>query len=120
MIAVPIADTARIRRAERVRPRHRAARPARDRGPTLDDDHEALLVNGGGFDGGHGTFLVNAGDDVHAVGLLAPLIEGHIGCVVIRPDGSRYLARVMPRPRWRIEADYPALETASQRLESAS
>ena len=29
---------------------------------------------------------------------LAPIIEGHIGCVVIRPDGSRYLARVMPDP----------------------
>jgi hypothetical protein len=35
---------------------------------------------------------------LHAVGLLAPLIEGHIGCLVIRPDGSRYLARVMPDP----------------------
>jgi len=31
-------------------------------------------------------------------GAEAPLIEGHIGCVVIRPDGSRYLARVMPDP----------------------
>ena len=30
--------------------------------------------------------------------LLAPLIEGHIGCVVIKPDGSRYLARAMPDP----------------------
>jgi hypothetical protein len=35
---------------------------------TLDDGHEALLVNGGGFDGGSGAFLVNHGDDVHAVG----------------------------------------------------
>ena len=29
---------------------------------------------------------------------MAPLIPDHIGCVVIRPDGSRYLARVMPDP----------------------
>ena len=65
---------------------------------TLDDGHEALLVNGGGMDGGEGTFLVNAGEDMHAVGSLAPIIEGHVGCIVIRPDGSRYLARVMRDP----------------------
>jgi hypothetical protein len=34
---------------------------------TLDDGHEALLVNGGGIDGGSGAFFVNYGDDVHAV-----------------------------------------------------
>jgi hypothetical protein len=30
---------------------------------TLDDGHEALLVNGGGIDGGHGTHFANAGED---------------------------------------------------------
>jgi hypothetical protein len=65
---------------------------------TLDDGHEALLVNGGGFDGGNGTFFANAGEDVHAVGKLAPLIEGHIGCIVLKADGSRVLARVQPDP----------------------
>ena len=65
---------------------------------TLNDGHEALLVNGGGFDGRNPAFFANSGDDVHAVGSLAPLIEGAIGCVVIRPDGSRYLARPVPDP----------------------
>jgi hypothetical protein len=65
---------------------------------TLDDGDEALLVNGGGFDGGDGSFLVNAGNDMHAIGSLAPIIEGHIGCIVIRPDGSRHLARAMADP----------------------
>jgi hypothetical protein len=61
---------------------------------TLEDGHEALLVDGGGIDGGPGIYFANAGgDDVHAVGTLAPLIEGYIGCIVIRPDGSRVLAR---------------------------
>ena len=64
----------------------------------LEDGHEALLVDGGGIDGGKGTFFANAGDDVHAVGSLAPIIEGYVGCVVIRPDGSRYLARAVPEP----------------------
>jgi hypothetical protein len=35
---------------------------------------------------------------VHAVGSFAPLIPGSVGCVVIRPDGSRYLARVEADP----------------------
>jgi hypothetical protein len=65
---------------------------------TLDDGHEALLVNGGGIDGGAGAYFVNCGEDVHAVGSLAPLIDGHVGCIVIRPDGSRYLARAVPDP----------------------
>jgi hypothetical protein len=65
---------------------------------TLDDGHEALLVNGGGIDGGQGAYFANAGDDLHAVGSVAPLIPGHVGCIVIRPDGSRYLARVVPDP----------------------
>jgi hypothetical protein len=54
---------------------------------TLDDGHEALLVNGGGIDGGDGAYSANAGEDVDA-----------IGCIVIRPDVRRYLARVVPDP----------------------
>ena len=60
---------------------------------TLDDGHEALLVNGGGIDGGNGCYFACYRDDVHAVGSLAPIIDGAIGCVVIRPHGSRYVAR---------------------------
>jgi hypothetical protein len=65
---------------------------------TLEDGHEALLVNGGGIDGGDGAYFANAGNDVHAVGSLAPIVDGHIGCFVIQPDGSRYLAHVEPDP----------------------
>jgi hypothetical protein len=65
---------------------------------TLDDGHEALLVNGGGLDGGDGAYFANAGDDLHAVGSLAPIVDGAIGCIVIRPDGSRYIARAVPDP----------------------
>ena len=65
---------------------------------TLDDGAEALSVNGGGFDGGSGTLFANCGDDVHAVGSLNPIVPGHVGCVVIQPDGSRVLARTMPDP----------------------
>ena len=64
---------------------------------TLEDSHQALIINGGGFDGGNGAFLVNAGEDVHAVGSLAPL-AALVGCVVIQPDGTRYVARVEPDP----------------------
>jgi hypothetical protein len=35
---------------------------------------------------------------VHAVGLLDALVPGYIGCIVIRPDGTRRLARVEPDP----------------------
>ena len=37
-------------------------------------------------------------NSVHAVGTLAPLVEGYVGCIVIRPDGSRVLARAVPNP----------------------
>ena len=37
-------------------------------------------------------------EDVHAVGTLAPLIPGYVGCVVIRSDGSRRMARVVADP----------------------
>jgi hypothetical protein len=65
---------------------------------TLDDGHEALLVNGGGIDGGDGAFFANRGEDVHAVGSVPPLVPGQVGCVVIRPDGSRILAPEQPDP----------------------
>jgi hypothetical protein len=32
---------------------------------------------------------------VHPVGSLAPIVDGYIGCIVIRPDGSRYVARAV-------------------------
>jgi hypothetical protein len=64
----------------------------------LEDGHQALLVDGGGIDGGTGTYFANAGDDVHAVGTLTPLVPGYIGCVVIGPDGHRRLARAVPDP----------------------
>jgi hypothetical protein len=41
----------------------------------LDDGHQALVVNGGGFDGGNGAFFVCAGDDLHVVGVLDPLFR---------------------------------------------
>jgi hypothetical protein len=63
----------------------------------LPDGHEALLVDGGALDGRAGTFFANAGEDVHAVGSLAPLIDA-IGCIVIRPDGSRVLAQAVRDP----------------------
>jgi hypothetical protein len=59
----------------------------------LDDGDEALLV-----DGGAGAYFANAGEDVHAVASLDPLIPGYIGCIVIRTDGSRQLARAVPDP----------------------
>jgi hypothetical protein len=39
----------------------------RSPGRTLRDGHQALLINGGGFDGGDGAYFANAGQDVHAV-----------------------------------------------------
>jgi hypothetical protein len=53
---------------------------------TLPDGHEGILVDGGGFDGENGMMFANAGDDLHAVGTLAPLAEGRIGCIVIKPN----------------------------------
>jgi hypothetical protein len=51
-----------------------------------------------GSTGGSGAFFANHGEDVHAVGSFDPLVPGHVGCVVIRPDGSRTLARAVPDP----------------------
>ena len=42
-------------------------------------------------------FFANAGEDVHCVGSLQPLAPA-FGCIVLRPDGSRVLARVEPDP----------------------
>ena len=64
---------------------------------TLDDGTEALIVDGGGLDGGEGMFFANAGEDVHAVGSLQTLAPA-VGCIVIRPDGSRYIGRVERDP----------------------
>jgi hypothetical protein len=64
----------------------------------LPDGHEALLVDGGGIDGGPGAFIANAGNDVHVVGSIAPLVPGYVGCILIRPDGSRRLAHAEPDP----------------------
>jgi hypothetical protein len=65
---------------------------------SLPDGAQALLVDGGGIDGGTGVYFANVGEDVHAVGTLGPLIAGAIGCIVIRPDGTRVLAGVQPDP----------------------
>jgi hypothetical protein len=64
----------------------------------LPDGHVALLVDGGGLDGGTGAFFACAGDDLHVVGSLAPLAPGVIGCLVIDPDGKRSLAETTPDP----------------------
>lgn len=63
-----------------------------------DDGSQALLVAGGGIDGHNGFTIASHGDDLHVVGPTAPIIPGYVACVVIRPDGSRQLARVMPDP----------------------
>ena len=42
---------------------------------------------------GTGAYFANAGEDVHAVVSLAPIVAGYVGCIVIRSDGSRDLAR---------------------------
>jgi hypothetical protein len=63
-----------------------------------DDGSQALLVAGGGVDGGNGFMIAVHGDDLQVVGPTAPLIPGCVGCVVIRPDGSRRLAGVLPDP----------------------
>jgi len=64
----------------------------------LEDGNEALVVDGGGFDGGTGYFIANGGDDLHVVGPTAPLVPGKIGCVLIHGDGTRELAKLIPDP----------------------
>jgi hypothetical protein len=64
----------------------------------MPDGAQGLLVDGGGMDGGAGMTFANAGEDVHAIGSTSLLFPGTIGCVVIAPDGTRRLARVVPDP----------------------
>ena len=55
---------------------------------------------GGGIDGGSGIYFANAGEDVHAVGSLAPAFPA-VGCIVIIRPGGRQGARPCRRPtRW--------------------
>jgi hypothetical protein len=70
---------------------------------TLPDGHPALLVDGGGIDGGEGVYFANAGDDVHAIGPIPTLKS--IGAIVIRPDGTRVLAKVTPDPAAKPDED---------------
>jgi hypothetical protein len=65
---------------------------------SMPDGAPGLAVDGGGFDGGSVVVFANAGDDLHAIGSVAPIVPNAIGCVVIREDRSRYLAKVMPDP----------------------
>lgn len=65
---------------------------------TLPDGAEALVVDGGGFDGGNGYYIASAGDDVHVIGKMAPLIPGRIGLVAIHANGTRELLRVIDDP----------------------
>jgi hypothetical protein len=32
------------------------------------------------------------------VGTLDPIVPGHLGCIVFKPDGSRFPARAVPDP----------------------
>jgi hypothetical protein len=77
-----------------------------------------LSINGGGIDGGDGTHFVNYGDDAHAYGSLDPVIPGHVGCIVIGPDGSRQLAHAVPdplaeKPDWNARLDVGGRRCAS-------
>jgi hypothetical protein len=65
----------------------------------MPDGAQGLAVDGGGFDGdGNGFTFANAGEDVHAIGTLAPIFPGWIGCIVLKPDGTRVLTGVQPDP----------------------
>jgi hypothetical protein len=80
---------------------------------TLPDGHEVLLV-----DGWSGGYFANYGDDLHAYGSLAPILDGFIGCIVIRPDDSRYIARAVPdplaeKPDWNARLDVGGRRCAS-------
>lgn len=56
------------------------------------------MVDGGGFDGGNGYYIANAGNDLHVIGTMAPMIPGRIGLVAIHADGTRELLRVIEDP----------------------
>jgi hypothetical protein len=63
-----------------------------------DDGSQALLVAGGGMDGGNGFTITSHGEYLHVVGPMAPMFPGAIGCVVIGPDGTRRLGGVVADP----------------------
>ena len=63
-----------------------------------DAGSQALLIDGGGIDGGNGLTITSHGEDLHAIGSTAPLFPGFVGCVVIALDGTRRMALVMPDP----------------------
>ena len=63
----------------------------------MPDGAQGLAVDGGGVDGGNGVYFANAGDDVHVVGSLMPLAPA-VGCIVVKPDGTRVLAHVEADP----------------------
>jgi hypothetical protein len=62
---------------------------------TLPDGHEVLLV-----DGWSGGYFANYGDDLHAYGSLAPILDGFIGCIVIRRTAADSSPTRCPT-RWR-------------------
>ena len=62
---------------------------------------------GAAFSGGPGAYFANAGDDLHPVGSLDPMIPGYIGCIAIAPDGSRRLAHAEPDPLFAVVAGAP-------------
>lgn len=74
---------------------------------TLPDGGEALVIDGGGFDGGSGYFIANSpvGDDLHLVGPTTPLVPGKIAALAIHPDGTRELVKLIPDPlvEWRTD-----------------
>lgn len=63
---------------------------------TMPDGAPALVVDRGGIEGDHGITFANYGDDVHAIGPIPS--AGAIGSMLIRPDGSRVLDRLVPDP----------------------
>jgi hypothetical protein len=65
---------------------------------TLDDGHERCSSTAAGSTVATAPTFANHGEDVHVVGSLDPIVPGHVGCIVIRPDGSRVLARAVPDP----------------------
>jgi len=75
-----------------------------DRVPELDlDEHEVewgTTPDGAQalFVGNRAEFFANYGDDLHAYGSLDPIVPGHIGCIAIRPDGTRVILWVEPDP----------------------
>ena len=60
------------------------------------DEPEALLVKRRRDRRRRHAYFANAGD-AHGVGSFMPLAPV-VGCIVIRPDGTRLLARVEPDP----------------------